>query len=60
MQGDRDTIAGIATPVVASSGGIAIVRLSGEDAVAIAGRVFAVGRGGGGRENFQFESHRAT
>jgi len=59
-QGDRDTIAGIATPVVASSGGIAIVRLSGEDAVAIAGRVFAVGRGGGGRENFQFESHRAT
>lgn len=59
-QGDRDTIAGIATPVVASSGGIAIVRLSGEDAVAIAGRVFAVGRGGGRRENFQFESHRAT
>jgi tRNA modification GTPase len=69
---DGDTIVGVATPVVGGAGGIAILRLSGADAMAIAGRVFRpMGRrrsatsareakAGEEEEAVEFESHRAT
>jgi len=71
---DGDTIVGVATPVVGGAGGIAILRLSGADAMAIAGRVFRPMGGrrrtsardadadaeGGEEEVVEFESHRAT
>ena len=38
--GDADTIAAIATPVVPQAGGVAIIRLSGPNAVAATRRVF--------------------
>src|SRR5438874_7074531 len=51
----QDTIAAIATPV--GEGGIGVIRISGPDANAVAGRVFRrAGRGGG--DVARFPSHR--
>jgi len=65
--GGADTIAGIATPVVGGVGGVAILRLSGSRATAIAGEVFAPGRRRRRRgedakaePTTTFESHRAV
>ena len=41
---DADTIAAIVTPVVPQGSGVAIVRISGDDAVPIARRLFRPGR----------------
>lgn len=51
----NDTIAAIATP--RGAGGIAIIRISGVDAVEIAARLV---KPGGGRELAELESHKLT
>ena len=54
---DEDTIAAIVTgPSLA--GAVAIIRLSGTDAIAIASRVFRTGRGGRFKFGWRPESHR--
>ena len=57
---DADTIVGVATPVSQSAGGIAILRLSGPDALRIASEAFRVGRSGRRVDARAWESHRAT
>ena len=57
---DGDTVAAIVTPVVPQTGGVAIVRVSGDEAVSVVRRIFWPGPRARTRTAWTAESHRAV
>lgn len=57
---DGDTVAAIVTPVVPQTGGVAIVRVSGDEAVSVVRRIFWPGPRARTRSAWAAESHRAV